>query len=138
MIFSRKKKMGKGTDRLITLKKEFDVLNVTPIDYRYSTSYVEFLNKSKKILKDKILKISIDELCDDVLDYYIDSKVDEMKAVAKEQYVYHIHTINCQKGILDGELERAEGHCNNLKEDLAELEEEIREYKEIKKLKKIY
>lgn len=140
MSFFRKKKraVGKGTDKVVTLRKEFEVLNCTPIDYMYSTDFIEFIKKIKNELKQIIQKLSIDELCEDVMDYYIDSKINEMKAIAKEQYTYHMEIIHQHKGLLDGELARARGHYNNLEGDLEELEKELKLYKEIKEAKHIF
>lgn len=129
---NKNKTIGKGTDRTVTLLKEFEVLNCTPVDYRNTYEYSDFLLNAENIFRNIVQKTSIDDLNCDMLDSFIQSKTDEMKSSAKEQYVYHIQVIHHHKGLVEGELIRANGHRSNLQIDLEELEKDICKYKIIK------
>ena len=138
-IFRRKPKIvGKGTEKTIDLHKEFEVLNCTPVDYKYTTQYADFITHAPEDFKKLISKAAVDDLCDTMMDAYIDARINQMKQSAKEQYTYHMDVIGHHKGLLEGELVRAEGHLLNLEEDLKAIEEEIEHYKKIKKDKCIY
>ena len=129
-IFKKKKReMGQGYDETVTLHKGFEVLNYTPVDYVYTVRYANFISGAESKFRKVIENTEIDDLCDDMLDFYIDSVVNQMKAMAKEQYTAHMHVIGHHKGLLDGELVRANGHLSNLKQDLETLENEINIYK---------
>lgn len=137
-LFKKKmKKAGKGTDKPVSFRKEFDVLNCTPVDYQYTERYVRFVNQAEYMFGRVINKVSVDELCSDMFDPYIDSVMEQMKGSAKEQYTHHMHLINHHKGILEGELALAGGHLADLKKDLEELDREISKYKQLKNDKHI-
>ena len=137
-LFKKKKEtVGKGTDETVTLHKEFEVLNYTPLDYMYTTKYLDFLDTAENKFRKMIEKISLDDLCDNMFDSYIDSVIQQMKGSAKEQYAYHMQVIDHHRGMLEGELVCASGHLRNLQQDLKELEEEIDIYEKIKKEKHI-
>lgn len=137
-LFKKKKEnVGKGTDETVTLHKEFSVLNYTPLDYMYTTKYLDFLDNAENSFRKTIEKISLDDLCDNMFDTYIDSIIQRMKSSAKEQYIYHMQLIDHHRGLLEGELVCAAGHLQNLQQDLKELEEEIEVYEKIKKEKHI-
>lgn len=138
-LFKRKiKVVGKGADESVRLHKEFEVLNCTPVDYTYTAQYVEFFLNAKMQFKKIIHKTSVDDLCDGMLDAYIDSKIKQIKDSAREQYTYHMYVIAHHKGLLDGELVCATGHLENLKQDLAEIEGKIAAYKEMKQERNIF
>lgn len=132
------KTVGKGAEETAIIHKEFDVLNYTPVDYKYTEKYLKFLQSSDKDFHEMIEKIKIDDLCDDLLDYYIDANINEMKASAKEQFTHHLDVINHHKGVLEGQIKSANEHLNLLKKDLEETEEEISALKRLKKDKNIY
>lgn len=137
-LFKKKmKKAGKGTDKPVSFRKEFDVLNCTPVDYQYTERYVRFVNQAEAMFGRTINKMSVDELCSDMFDPYIDSVMEQMKGSAKEQYTHHMHLINHHKGILEGELVLADGHLKDLKKDLEDIDQEIDKYRQIKKEKHI-
>ncbi len=138
-IFKRKRRaMGKGADDTVTLHKKFEVLNCTPVDYKYTIQYANFMNSAETKFGKVIDKISIDDLCDTMFDAYIDSVIIQMKEAAKEQYTYHMQVIDNHKGILEGELVLANRHLENLRQDLKEIENEIGTYKQMKKEKNIF
>ena len=137
-IFKKKKEtVGKGTDETVTLHKEFAVLNYTPLDYMYTTKYLDFLNNAENKFREMIEKISLDDFCDNIFDSYIDAVINQMKGSANEQYVYHMQVIDHHRGLLEGEIVYAANHLKNLQQDLKELEEEIEVYEKIKKEKGI-
>lgn len=137
LLKKKMKKAGKGTDKPESFRKEFDVLNYTPADYQYTERYVRFVNQAESMFGRVINRVSVDELCSDMFDPYIDSVMEQMKGFAKEQYTNHIHLINHHKGILEGELALACGHMEDLKKDLEELNQEISTYKQLKNDKHI-
>lgn len=138
-IFRKKTRVvGKGTEETVTLHKEFEALNYTPVDYKYTTQYADFITHAPAYFEKMIGKTEADDLCDTMLDAYIDAKVNQMKQYAKEQYTYHIHIIGHHKGLLDGEIVRATGHLINLEDDLKRLEQDIDIYRQLKKEKYIY
>ncbi|MDE6937424.1 MAG: hypothetical protein K2O98_13465 [Lachnospiraceae bacterium] len=95
------------------------------------------MNQAESMFGRVINRVSVDELCSDMFDPYIDSVMEQMKGFAKEQYTNHIHLINHHKGILEGELALAGGHMEDLKKDLEELNQEISTYKQLKNDKHI-
>jgi len=131
--FKRNQKvMGKETEQVIALPKEFAVLNYVPVDYKFTASYVEFIKEAETRFRRIIKKTSVDDLCDTMLDCYIDSEVNRMKEAAKEQYTYHVYSIAHYRGLLNGEIVKAEGHLDNLRKDLCGLEEKILLYDQIR------
>lgn len=133
----RMKKIGRGTDKPVSFRKEIDVLNCTPVDYQYTERYIRFVNQAESMFGRVINKVSVDELCDDMFDPYIDSVMEQMKGSAKEQYTHHMHLINHHKGIVEGELVLSRGHLTDLKKDLEDLEQKISSVKQIKKEKNV-
>lgn len=134
-LFRKKKKraVGKGLDELPALCKEFEVLNRTPVDYRYERWYVEFLDSAEGLFRKALRRIATDDLSGDILDAYIDSVSKRMVDSAKDQYNYHMSIIGHHKGILDGDIALAKGHLKNLQEDEAELEQNLDFYRNIRK-----
>lgn len=134
-LFRKKKKraVGKGLDELPALCKEFEVLNRTPVDYRYERWYVEFLDSAEGLFRKALRRIATDDLSGDILDAYIDSVSKRMEDSAKDQYNYHMSIIQHHKGILDGDIALAKGHLKNLQEDEAELEQNLDFYRNIRK-----
>jgi hypothetical protein len=138
-IFRRKQRTeGKGLEETVTFKKEFEVLNCTPVDYKYTIQYVNFVTHAPTEFDKQISKMTIDDQCGELLDTYIAEKVNREKQSAKEQYTYHMHVIRHHLGLLDGEIVAATGHLLNLEDDLKALEQEIETYKQLKKEKNIY
>ncbi len=137
-LFRRKfKAVGKGAEEMPALQKAFEVLNRTPIDYRYTDWYADFLSNAESIFRKAVHRALIDGFNGDMLDSYIDSVVGRMKRSAQEQYEYHMNVIQHHKGILNGELVLARGHLENLREDERELNQKIEEYKNLKQRKNI-
>lgn len=132
ILFKKRKKneiIGKGSDRTITLFKEFEVFNCTPLSYAYNTSYSNFLSNAESYFRKVVDKTSVDDLNCDMFDNYIQSITDEMKASAMEQYTYHLQMISHHKGLVEGELTRANEHRENLKSDLVDIEHQINKYR---------
>lgn len=134
-LFRKKKKraVGKGLEEMPALCKEFEVLNRTPVDYKYESWYVNFLNNAESIFRKAVRRISTDDLSGDMLDAYIESVVRRMKDSAKEEYDYHMSVIQHHKGILEGDIALAEGHLKNLRQDQTELEQNLDFYRNIRK-----
>ena len=139
--FVQKKKdeiIGKGSDRTISLFKEFEVFNCTPLSYAYSTPYSNFLANAENYFRKVVDKTAVDDLNCDMFDAYLQSITDEMKASAMEQFTYHLQMINHHKGLVEGELIKATGHRNNLNSDLADIELQITKYKKHKEALNIH
>lgn len=119
------------------LQKEFEVLNRTPVDYRYTDWYADFLSNAESNFRKAVYRTPTDDLSGDMLDSYIDSVTGRMKRSGREQYDYHMNVILHHKGILDGDLVLARGHLKNLREDERELNQKIEEYRNLKQRKNI-
>lgn len=115
------------------LCKNFEVLNRSPVDYKYESWYANFLNNAESIFRKAVRRTATDDLSGDILDAYIDSVIQRMQDSAKEQYNYHMSVIQHHKGILDGDIALAKGHLKNLQQDEAELEQNLDFYRSIKK-----
>lgn len=138
-IFRRKPRIvGKGKEESVSLRKEFEVLNCTPVDYKYTAQYADFITHASDDFEKMIDKASVDDLCDTMLDSYIDAKVNQMKQSVKEQYTQHLQVIGHHKGVLDGEIVRASGFLDHLEEDIHTLDQEIEAYKLLKKERCIF
>lgn len=139
--FKKRKKneiIGKGSDRTITLFKEFEVFNCTPLSYAYSTAYSNFLTSAEGYFRKVVDKTSVDDLNCDMFDNYIQSITDEMKASAMEQFTYHLQMISHHKGLVEGELIRASKHRENLRGDLVDIEHQIEKYRKHKEVFSIH
>lgn len=121
----RRHSLGKGNDTAISLHKEMEILNYTPIDYRYTVPYADFLQNAEKNFRRLINATSPDDLCENMLDSFINAAVGEMKASAEEQYTHHIHFISHYKGIVDGHLAQGRRQLKHLQQDLAGMEGQI-------------
>ncbi len=138
-LFRKKNRaVGRGKEQARAFHKEFDVLNYTPIDYKYLASYVQFKETAEQKFRKVIEKMTIDDLCDTMFDCLIDAKGQEMKAFAGDQYTYHMYNIKIDKGVADGEIIKAKLHLADLQKDLEELEEKREKYNQLKKEKGIY
>lgn len=120
------------------LPKRFEVLNCTPTDYHYTERYARFVESAEKEFRRTIGTTDADDLCADMLDYFIDSSINEMKQNAQEQYIRHTYVINQQKGLIEGKLVKAAGHLENIKKDLSDVEQEIASLRKIKEEKGIH
>ena len=85
MFFKKKKSIGQGRNEVIFLHKDMEALNYTPIDYMYNTKYSNFLKNREKVFEKLIDSTCPDDLCENMLDCYIDAITEEMKACSKEQ-----------------------------------------------------
>lgn len=138
-LFKRKAvTIGKGTEDIVTLRRELPALNLMPVDYRYSYAYSRFLEQAESRFMKIIEKTDIDDLCDDMLDCYIDSIVTEAKASAKTQYTNHMYAIENITSLLHGQYIEAQHHLSNLQADLTELENERAFIKQLQKDRDIY
>lgn len=137
-LFKRKrgKVVGKGADKTVSLNKEFDVFNYTPVDYAYNHHYADFIINAEKYFRTVLNKVSVDEYNDEMFDSYIDSITDEMKNSALSQYTYHVHVIRHHKGLVEGVITKANGHRKNLIEDMEEINCDIAKYEKLKELLK--
>ena len=133
-----RKKHIYGVDDIVSVSKTLKSMNYRPVEYMLSKDFAEFLRTVKKELFKKVQKINLDDLNDDTLDYYIDSKIDYMKRIAQEQYTHHLNLIKFNQAIVEGEISEAQEHQKNLKDDLKCIEDEIQVYKEIQKREKIF
>ena len=138
MKLSKKKTkdMNKGVENT-SFQKEFEVLNYTPVEYRYTDQYKDFFSSVEKRFKESMDKIPVDDLSYDICDRYIESVVRQMKVSAREQYINHLYVITHYRGLLSGEMSRAQGHLENLKQDLKEIENQINTYLALKQERKI-
>ena len=133
LLRKKRRAVGKGVDEMPALCKNFEVLNRTPVDYKYESWYVNFLNNAEPVFRKALRRTATDDLSGDILDAYIDSVIQRMQDSAKEQYDYHMSVIQHHKGILDGDIALAKGHLKNLQEDEAELEQNLDFYRNIRK-----
>lgn len=133
LLRKKRRAVGKGVDEMPALCKEFEVLNRTPVDYKYESWYVNFLNNAEPVFRKALRRTATDDLSGDILDAYIDSVIQRMQDSAKEQYDYHMSVIQHHKGILDGDIALAKGHLKNLRQDEAELEQNLEFYRNIRK-----
>lgn len=133
LLRKKRRKVGKGVDEMPALCKNFEVLNRSPVDYKYESWYANFLNNAESIFRKAVRRTATDDLSGDILDAYIDSVIQRMQDSAKEQYNYHMSVIQHHKGILDGDIALAKGHLKNLQQDEAELEQNLDFYRSIKK-----
>lgn len=134
-LFRRKKYVrseGKGSDEIETFQKEIKVLNYTPVDYQYTLEYWKFWKNSEKFFRDEIKKIPINDLCAAVFNPRIHSETEKMKKSAKKQYGNHMQLIRHLAGILNGDLVMARRHQENLRQDLWELEENLKKYRQLR------
>ena len=143
MNITKKKKqkaIGKGTDKDkdITLSKVIDILNYHPIDYKFTQVWVNFNNTSESYFRQAISKMNIDDLCDDLFDALIDSEVAQMISSAKEQYTFHFQTINHIRGILKGQMLKANLKCDSIDSDLERYDDQLKEYIKLKTERNIY
>lgn len=120
------------------LPKRFEVLNCTPADYHYTEKYVRFVESAEQKFRRTIGAANADDLCGDMLDCFIDSSIQEMKANAQEQYTRHMYVLGQQKGLLEGKLVKAMGHLENIRRDLAAVEQEITSLRKIREEKGIH
>lgn len=134
-FWERKKRkiVGKGTDKTVSLNKEFDVFNYTPVDYAYTSHYAEFLLNAEKYFRTMLNKVSVDEYNAEMFDCYIDTFTNEMKEAALNQYTYHAHVIRHHKGLVEGVLAKATAHRENLLEDVEEINKDIIKCENLKK-----
>lgn len=132
-IFKKKKSIGKGKDEIVFLQKEIEALNYTPVDYMYTEKYANFLRNMQKQFHGLIESTSPDDLCESMLDGYIDSVTREMKASAREQYTNHMHLLAHYKGIIDGKLTKGRRRLENLEQDLCSLEAKRQQFQKLQK-----
>lgn len=132
-FFKRKKSIGQGKNKAVSLQKDLEVLNYTPIDYMYTAKYANFLKNREKIFEKMIDSTCPDDLCENMFDCYIDAITEEMKASSKEQYAHHIHFISHYKGIIDGQLAQGHYHLGHLQQDLSCIEEKIQKLQNLQK-----
>ncbi len=140
-LFKRKKKkeiIGTGTDKTVNLNKEIDVFNYHPIPYSYTAEYAAFLANAEDEFRRIVKNTSIDDLNDNMLDSYIDSITDRMKASALEQQINHFNTIDHMLGIADGAYVAALKHRADLEKDRIFLEAEISKYRKLKEDRNIH
>ncbi len=133
MFFKKKKSIGQGRNEVIFLHKDMEALNYTPIDYMYTTKYSNFLKNREKVFEKLIDSTCPDDLCENMLDCYIDAITEEMKACSKEQYTHHIHFISHYKGIIDGQLAQGHYRLGHLQQDLSCIEEKIQKLQSLQK-----
>lgn len=136
-LFRRRKYVrseGKGSDEIETFQKEIKVLNYTPVDYQYTLEYWKFWKNAEKFFQDELKKIPINDLCAAVFNPRIRSETEKMKKSAKEQYRNHMQLIRHLAGILNGDLVMARRHQENLRQDLWELEENLKKYKQLREV----
>jgi len=143
LIFRKKTKRdtpaGKGKEDTTAFRKIFDVLNYTPVRYGFLQSWLVFMDSAEDIFRKKLSQVSIDSLNAgaktngyvSMFDPYIDTMALPAYANGQEQYENHMAVINHQKGVLRGEITKAQQQLENLKSDLSELDAQLDYYKEL-------
>lgn len=133
-ISKRRKRrlIGKGADKDVHISKEIDILNYVPIEYRFTQKWADFNNVAENYFRRVVAKTNIDELDDDMFDSLIDAEMTDMLASAKEQYTHHTRTIYSNRGIVNGQIERAKSKLESLEADNVRYDEEIAKYNKLK------
>lgn len=126
------KSIGKGADKDVHIFKEIDVLNYVPIEYRYTQKWTDFNNMAENYFRKVVAKTNIDELDHDMFDALIDAEMEDMMTSAKEQYTHHIRTIYSNRGIVNGQIERARKKLESLEADNARYDDDIAKYTKLK------
>lgn len=140
-IFRQKPKRdtpaGKGKEDTTAFRKVFNVLNYTPVRYGFLKSWVSFMNSAEDIFRKKLSRVSIDSLNAGaktngyvaIFDPYIETMALPVFANGKEQYENHMAVIHHQKGVLRGEITKAQQELVNLKSDLCYIDEQLDYYR---------
>lgn len=128
------KSKGKGTEKTVSFAKTVDVLNYTPLEYRYTQRWAAFsdIDRFEALYTKKIKGLDVDEMCGEMFDSYILSEANLMKSSAEEQKIFHKSVIQHHKGLINGELEKLNRLLSDLENDLTGLESEIERFKSIK------
>lgn len=126
------KSIGKGAEKDVHIFKEIDICNYVPIEYRYTRKWTDFNNIAENYFRKVVGQTNIDELCDDMFDALIDGEMMDMLTSAKEQYTHHTRTIYSNRGIVNGQIERAKAKFESLQADNARYDEEIAKYTKLK------
>lgn len=135
MRISKRRKyrsIGKGADRDVHIFSEIDVLNYVPIEYRYTRKWTDFNDMAESYFRKIVTKTNIDELDHDMFDALIDAEMADMLTSAKEQYTHHTRTIYSNRGIVNGQLERARKKLESLEADKDRYDDEIAKYTKLK------
>lgn len=122
------KSIGKGAERDVHIFKEIDICNYAPIEYRYTRKWTDFNNIAESYFRKIVAKTNIDELDHDMFDALIDAEMEDMLTSAKEQYTHHTRTIYSNRGIVNGQIERAKKKLESLEADNARYDDEIEKY----------
>lgn len=130
--------VGKDTDKTAYLHKDIDILNYRPADYKYCRTWVDFYNSAEKYFRKTVANTTIDDLCDDMFDSLIESKYMEMLSLTKQEYTYHIETINHIRGMINGQLVKADKKIKALNKDIERFDKNLDEYLKIKSDNSIY
>lgn len=134
----KRKSIGKGTDKDVSLSKEIDILNYHPVGYKYSQQWADFNKNAENYFRQSIAKMNIDDLCDEMFDSLIDAELFDMIASAKEQYAFHFETINHIRGMVKGQIHKAEGKKELINSDIERYDDELQKYQTLKDNLNIY
>lgn len=132
-----RKLIGKGADKDVHILKEIDICNYVPIEYRFTQKWADFNNIAEGYFRKVVSKTNIDELDDNMFDALIDAEMTDMLASAKEQYTHHTRTIYNARGIVHGQVERANSKLESLNDDNNRYDEEIAKYTKLKEERNI-
>lgn len=126
------KSIGKGAECDVHIFKEIDICNYVPIEYRYTRKWTDFNNAAESYFRKVVAKTNIDELDHDMFDALIDAEMADMLTSAKEQYTHHARTIYSNRGIVNGQIERARNKLASLEADNTRYDDEIEKYTKLK------
>lgn len=137
-MFGRKRRKneeykGKKTETIKVQNKIFDVLNRVPVDYRYTTEYVRFLNGAQKNIEKMMNETDRGSGCLELFHEYIGAFRRQMKEIGREEYVHRMYLIEHHRGILNGEVESACRLKEKLEEELKKEKETIQTLETLKK-----
>ena len=133
MKFFKKKKKNEyaKTENVVTVRKGIKVLNYTPLSYKFSQEFIEYLKGAKKELASDVAAMSLDDLNDDALDVKIESSVGKERQNGDQQYTYHLNSIKFDRGVAEGQLATAQGHLDDLTGDLSQIIQELEFYRNL-------
>lgn len=114
-----------GSEKAVTFPKIFESLNYGPLPYKFSNDFLTYCAKAPREFEIDVNKTDIDDLNYDIFTPSIDAHVNSELISAKEQFTYHIGTIEHHCGLIKGAFAAAEMHLNDLEKDKQNLESKL-------------
>ena len=107
-------------------------LNYTPVDYQHSAAFEQIMSNPLEFARKLLGSSSMcpDELCNPMIDAYIDSLCTDEIARVRDQHVHHLDTINRIVPSAASTAARALRRKETLEEDRYRLHEKLEELKE--------